>query len=133
MTARGKILLCALDDGTTPREVSVFSRCSTTIVSVLWWMRFLIIEAKVSNDDFQGLSHRCRQVDDSRRGARSLRESLQLRLNGEVGEAGGGGGSRTSAKRADPFRDGGALFACAIAMAWPRATCPGGRTGGAAR
>ncbi|HQA11215.1 OB-fold nucleic acid binding domain-containing protein, partial [Zoogloea sp.] len=90
MTARGKIAFVLLDDGTTPREVSVFSETFDNNRQRIVVDEVLIVEAKVSNDDFSGgyriVADKLMTLGEARcRYARAL----QLKLNGEVGEAGG--------------------------------------------
>ena len=108
MTARGKIAFVLLDDGTTPREVSVFSEVFDNNRQRIVVDEVLIVEAKVSNDDFSGgyriVADKLMTLGEARgRYARAL----QLRLNGEVGDA---GGAIAAAERLQsvltPFRDG---------------------------
>ncbi|WP_374265430.1 DNA polymerase III subunit alpha [Zoogloea sp.] len=108
MTARGKIAFVLLDDGTTPREVSVFSEVFDNNRQRIVVDEVLIVEAKVSNDDFSGglriVADRLMTLGEARgRFARAL----QLKLNGEVGEA---GGPAAAAERLQtvlaPFREG---------------------------
>ena len=51
---QGKIAFVLLDDGTTPREVSVFSEVFDNNRQRIVVDEVLIVEAKVSNDDFSG-------------------------------------------------------------------------------
>ena len=108
MTARGKIAFVLLDDGTTPREVSVFSETFDNNRQRIVVDEVLIVEAKVSNDDFSGgyriVADKLMTLGEARcRYARAL----QLKLNGEVGEA---GGAIAAAERLqtvlEPFRKG---------------------------
>ena len=108
MTARGKIAFVLLDDGTTPREVSVFSETFDSNRQRIVVDEVLIVEAKVSNDDFSGgyriVADKLMTLGEARcRYARAL----QLKLNGEVGEA---GGAIAAAERLqtvlEPFRKG---------------------------
>ena len=108
MTARGKIAFVLLDDGTTPREVSVFSEVFDNNRQRIVVDEVLIVEAKVSNDDFSGgyriVADRLMTLGEARgRFARAL----QLRLNGEVGEAGGASAAAERlASVLAPFREG---------------------------
>ena len=110
MTARGKIAFVLLDDGTTPREVSVFSEVFDNNRERIVVDEVLIVDAKVSSDDFSGpgglriIADRLMTLGEARgRFARAL----QLKLNGEVGEA---GGATAAAERLQtmlaPFRAG---------------------------
>ena len=54
LTARGKMAFVTLDDGTEPQEVAVSTRCSETEKGKLREDEVLIIEGKVSKDDFDG-------------------------------------------------------------------------------
>ncbi|MDD3325883.1 MAG: DNA polymerase III subunit alpha [Zoogloea sp.] len=108
MTARGKIAFVLLDDGTTPREVSVFSEVFDNNRQRIVVDEVLIVEAKVSNDDFSGglriVADKLMTLGEARgRFARAL----QLRLNGEVGEAGGPVAAVDRLQAAlEPFREG---------------------------
>ncbi len=110
MTARGKIAFVLLDDGTTPREVSVFSETFDNNRDRIVVDEVLIVDAKVSPDDFSGpgglriVADRLMTLGEARgRFARAL----QLKLNGEVGQA---GGAIAAAERLQtmlaPFREG---------------------------
>ncbi|HMY50703.1 MAG TPA: DNA polymerase III subunit alpha, partial [Zoogloea sp.] len=108
MTARGKIAFVLLDDGTMPREVSVFSEVFDANRQRIVVDEVLVVEAKVSNDDFSGglriVADRLMTLGEARgRFARAL----QIRLNGEVAEA---GGAAAAAERLQttlaPFREG---------------------------
>ena len=108
MTARGKIAFVLLDDGTTPREVSVFSEVFDNNRQRIVIDEVLIVEVKVSNDDFSGglriVADKLMTLGEARgRFARAL----QLRLNGEVGEAGGPVAAVDRLQAAlEPFREG---------------------------
>ena len=108
MTARGKIAFVLLDDGTTPREVSVFSEVFDNNRQRIVVDEVLIVEAKVSNDDFSGglriVADKLMTLGEARgRFARAL----QLRLNGEVGQAGGPVAAVDRLQAAlEPFREG---------------------------
>ncbi len=108
MTARGKIAFVLLDDGTTPREVSVFSEVFDNNRQRIVVDEVLIVDAKVSNDDFSGglriVADKLMTLGEARgRFARAL----QLRLNGEVGEAGGPVAAVDRLQAAlEPFREG---------------------------
>ena len=108
MTARGKIAFVLLDDGTTPREVSVFSEVFDNNRQRIVVDEVLIVEVKVSNDDFSGglriVADKLMTLGEARgRFARAL----QLRLNGEVGETGGPVAAVDRLQAAlEPFREG---------------------------
>ena len=108
MTARGKIAFVLLDDGTTPREVSVFSEVFDNNRQRIVVDEVLIVEAKVSNDDFSGglriVADKLMTLGEARG---RFACALQLRLNGEVGEAGGPVAAVDRLQAAlEPFREG---------------------------
>ena len=87
---RGKMAFVLLDDGTQPREVAVYSEVLEAARGKILTDDVLIVEGKISNDEFSGglriVADRLLSLGDARaRFARALRVSL----NGEVSEAGG--------------------------------------------
>ncbi|MBS0368667.1 MAG: DNA polymerase III subunit alpha [Proteobacteria bacterium] len=108
MTARGKIAFVLLDDGTTPREVSVFSEVFDNNRQRIVVDEVLVVEAKVSNDDFSGglriVADKLLTLGEARG---RFAKALQLRLNGEIGEAGGAvAAAERLASLLQPFREG---------------------------
>jgi DNA polymerase-3 subunit alpha len=107
MTARGKVAFVLLDDGTTPREVSVFSENYENNRHRIVVDEVLIVEAKVSNDDFSGgyriVADKLMTLGEARgRFARAL----QIRLNGEVAEAGAAAAAERLESLLTPFKQG---------------------------
>ncbi|MCB1958018.1 MAG: DNA polymerase III subunit alpha, partial [Rhodocyclaceae bacterium] len=90
MTARGKIAFVLIDDGTEPREISVFSELFDRERDRIAVDEVLVADVKVSNDDFSGgfriVAERLMTLGEAR--ARFAR-GLQIRLNGEVAASGG--------------------------------------------
>ncbi|WP_374242065.1 DNA polymerase III subunit alpha [Zoogloea sp.] len=123
MTARGKIAFVLLDDGTTPREVSVFSEVFDNNRQRIVVDEVLIVDAKVSNDDFSGglriVADKLMTLGEARgRFARAL----HIRLNGEVGEAGGAVAAVDRLQAAlEPFREG----ECPIRVRYRNASAEG--------
>ncbi|MDO9599949.1 MAG: DNA polymerase III subunit alpha [Azoarcus sp.] len=109
---RGKMAFVQLDDGTQPREVAVYSEVLDANRGKIVVDEVLVIEGKVSNDEFSGgfriIADKLLTLGEAR--SRFAR-ALQLRLNGEVGET---GGAIATAERLQtlltPYRDGG----CAV-------------------
>ena len=106
---RGKMAFVLLDDGTQPREVAVYSEVLDANRGKIVTDEVLVIEGKVSNDEFSGgfriIADKLLTLGEAR--SRFAR-ALQLKLNGEVGES---GGAAATADRLQtlltPFRDGG--------------------------
>ena len=108
---RGKMAFVQLDDGTTPREVAVYSEVLDANRSKIVTDEILIVEGKISRDDFNGegglriIADRLMTLGEARS---RFATALQLKLNGEVGEA---GGAIAAVERLQsllgPFRDGG--------------------------
>src|SRR5690554_2974181 len=100
-----------LDDGTTPREVAVYSEVLDANRGKIVTDEVLIVEGKISRDDFNGegglriIADRLMTLGEARS---RFATALQLKLNGEVGEA---GGPQAAVERLQsllgPFRDGG--------------------------
>lgn len=109
MGNRGKMAFVLLDDGTQPREVMVYSEVLDANRGKIVTDEVLVVEAKVSNDEFSGglriIADRLLTLGEAR--SRFAR-ALQLRINGEVGA--GGGAAATAGKLQtllEPFREGG--------------------------
>ncbi|NMG32991.1 DNA polymerase III subunit alpha [Azoarcus sp. TTM-91] len=108
MGSRGKMTFVQLDDGTTPREIAVYSEVLEANRGKIVTDEVLVVEGKVSNDEFSGgyriIADKLLTLGEAR--SRFAR-ALNLRLNGEVGEA---GGPAAAADRLQnllaPFRDG---------------------------
>ncbi|MCL2656579.1 MAG: DNA polymerase III subunit alpha [Betaproteobacteria bacterium] len=87
---RGKMCFVQLDDGTAQLEVSVFAETLDLNKNKIVTDEVLIVEAKISHDDFTGglriIADRLMTLGEAR--ARYAR-SLVLRMNGEVAAAGG--------------------------------------------
>src|SRR5574338_363865 len=108
ITSRGKMAFVLLDDGSQPREVSIFSEIYDAERTKIAVDEVLVIEGKVSNDEFSGglriVADRLLTLGEART---RFARALQLRLNGEVGQA---GGPRQAAERLEallaPYRQG---------------------------
>ncbi len=108
MGSRGKMTFVQLDDGTTPREIAVYSEVLEANRGKIVTDEVLVVEGKVSNDEFSGgyriIADKLLTLGEAR--SRFAR-ALNLKLNGEVGEA---GGPAAAAERLQnllaPFRDG---------------------------
>jgi len=109
MTGRGKMAFVVLDDGSQAREVSVFSELFDGQRAKIVTDEVLVVEGKVSNDDFSGglriIADKLMTLGEAR--SRFAR-ALHLRLNGEVKDT---GGASAAADRLQtllaPFREGG--------------------------
>ena len=109
MTGRGKMAFVVLDDGSQVREVSVFSELFDGQRAKIVTDEVLVVEGKVSNDDFTGglriIADKLLTLGEAR--SRFAR-ALQLTVNGEVKAA---GGAVAAADRLQglltPFRNGG--------------------------
>lgn len=110
--ARGKMLFLTLDDGGQSREVAVYSEVFDASRGKIVVDEVLVVEGRVSNDDFSGglriVADQLLTLGEAR--ARFAR-ALRLSINGEVAAA---GGAQAAAARLqnllEPFRDGG----CAV-------------------
>ncbi|NTV11046.1 MAG: DNA polymerase III subunit alpha, partial [Zoogloea sp.] len=113
MTARGKIAFVLLDDGTQAREVSVFSENYDANRHRIVVDEVLVIDAKVSNDDFSGgyriIADRIETLGEAR--AR-FAKGLQLSLNGEVRELGAAAAAERLQTLLTPFRSAGSCPVC---------------------
>ena len=110
MGNRGKMAFVQLDDGSTPREVAVYSEVLDANRGKIVTDEVLVVEGKVSKDDFNGegslriIAERLLTLGEAR--ARFAR-ALQLRVNGEVGAAGGAVAAAERLQRLlAPYRDG---------------------------
>jgi DNA polymerase-3 subunit alpha len=94
---RGKMCFVQLDDGTAQFEVSVFAETLDANKNKIVTDEVLIVEAKISHDDFTGglriVADKLMTLGEAR--ARYAR-SLVLRMNGEVEAT---GGARAAASR----------------------------------
>ena len=121
--ARGKMVFVTLDDGSQPREVAVYSEVLEANRGKIIVDEVLIVEGRVSNDDFSG---GLRIVADSLLSLGEARarfaRALCVRINGEVDQA---GGALAAANRLqallEPFRDGG----CAVRVRYRNALAEG--------
>jgi DNA polymerase III subunit alpha len=107
MTARGKIAFVLLDDGTAPREVSVFSDIYDANRSRIVVDEVLVVEAKVSNDDFSGglriVADRLMTLGEARgRYARAL----QIRIREDVTRVGAAVAAEQLQALLQDYRDG---------------------------
>ncbi|MCB1959944.1 MAG: DNA polymerase III subunit alpha [Rhodocyclaceae bacterium] len=107
MTARGKMAFVVLDDGSAVREVSVFAELFDAMRGKIVIDEVLIVEGKVSNDDFSGglriIADRMLTLAEARG---QFARNLEIRLNGEVAEAGGAGAAaQRLADLLTPYRD----------------------------
>ncbi len=109
MTARGKMAFVVLDDGSQVREVSVFSELFDGQRAKIVTDEVLVVEGKVSNDDFTGglriVADKLMTLGEAR--SRFAR-ALQLVVNREV-KASGGAAAAADRLQAllTPFRAGG--------------------------
>ncbi|ATE59076.1 DNA polymerase III subunit alpha [Thauera sinica] len=109
MGNRGKMAFVLLDDGTQPREVAVYSEVLDASRGKIVTDEVLVVEGKVSNDEFSGglriIADRLLTLGEARcRFARAL----QLRINGEVGASGGAAAAANRLQTLlEPFREGG--------------------------
>jgi DNA polymerase III subunit alpha len=109
MGNRGKMAFVLLDDGTTPREIAVYSEVLEASRGKIVTDDVLVVEGKISNDEFSGglriIADRLMTLGDARD---RFAGELRLRINGEVGES---GGPATAVARLEalllPFRNGG--------------------------
>lgn len=106
---RGKMAFVLLDDGTQPREVTVYSEVLEANRGKIVTDEVLVVEAKVSNDEFSGglriIADRLLTLGEAR--SRFAR-ALQLRINGEVGASGGPAAAAGKLQTLlEPFREGG--------------------------
>ena len=119
MGSRGKMAFVLLDDGTQPREVMVYSEVLDANRGKIVTDEVLVVEAKVSNDDFSGglriIADRLLSLGEARgRFARAL----QLRINGEVDASGGALAAASKLQTLlEPFREG----ACPIRVSYRNA------------
>jgi DNA polymerase-3 subunit alpha len=108
MTRRGKMAVILLDDGSAQVEISVFNELFEAERGKIREDDVLVVEGKVSRDDFTGglrvTADRLLTLAEARGRFARL---LKLSLNGEVKQAGGG---RAAAQKLrallQPFRDG---------------------------
>ncbi|MCC4116921.1 DNA polymerase III subunit alpha [Aromatoleum toluclasticum] len=108
MTNRGKMAFVVLDDGSQVREVSVFSEVFDSNRTKIVTDEVLVVEGKVSNDDFTGglriVADKLLSLGEAR--SRFAR-ALQIRVNGEVKSAGGAAAAADKLETLlSPFRDG---------------------------
>ncbi|HRD35044.1 MAG TPA: DNA polymerase III subunit alpha [Rhodocyclaceae bacterium] len=108
MGNRGKMAFVQLDDGTVAREVAIYSEVLEASRGKIVTDEVLVVEAKISHDDFSGglriIADRLLTLGEAR--SRFAR-ALQLRINGEIERA---GGATATAERLQgllaPFRNG---------------------------
>ncbi|TMW72611.1 DNA polymerase III subunit alpha, partial [Thauera sp. UPWRP] len=98
-----------LDDGTEPREVTVYSEVLEASRGKIVTDEVLVVEAKVSNDDFSGglriNADRLLTLGEAR--SRFAR-ALSLRIDGELAASGGAAGAAGKLQTLlEPFREGG--------------------------
>ena len=107
ITARGKIAFVLIDDGSHPREVSVFSELFDRERDRIVVDELLVADVKVGNDDFSGglrvVAERLMSLGEAR--ARFAR-ALQIRVNGEVSRSGAAAAVERLQGLLAPFRDG---------------------------
>jgi DNA polymerase-3 subunit alpha len=127
MGSRGKMAFVLLDDGTQPREVAVYSEVLDASRGKIVTDEVLVVEGKVSNDEFSGglriVADRLLTLGEAR--SRFAR-ALQLRIESVDGRLGGeAGGPVAVADRLqrllEPFRDGG----CPIRVSYRNAVAEG--------
>ena len=123
ITARGKMAFVVLDDGSAVREVSVFAEVFDAQRSKVVVDEVLVVEGKVSHDDFSGglriIADKLTNLAEAR-GQHA--RALKIRLNGEVTEA---GGASAAAQRLEnllmPYRDAG----CPVRVCYRNADAEG--------
>ncbi len=108
MTRRGKMAIVMLDDGSAQLEVSVFNELFEAERAKIREDDVLVIDGKVSRDDFSGglriTADRLLTLAEARGRFARL---LKLSLNGEVKQAGGGNAAAQKLRALlQPFRDG---------------------------
>ncbi len=106
---RGKMAFVLLDDGTEAREVAVYSEVLEASRGKIVTDDVLVVEGKISNDEFSGglriIADKVLTLGEAR--SRFAR-ALQLRLNGEVDDAGGAAAAVDKLQTLlSPFREGG--------------------------
>ena len=106
---RGKMAFVQLDDGTEPREVAVYSEVLDANRGKIVTDDVLVVEGRISNDEFSGglriIADKLMTLGEAR--SRFAR-ALQLRVNGEVGQAGSAVAAVEKLQALlMPFRDGG--------------------------
>ena len=127
---RGKMAFVQLDDGSEAREVTVYAEVLDASRGKIVTDEVLVLEGKVSNDDFSGglriIAERVLTLGEAR--ARFAR-GLQLRINGEV-SAGGGAVAAVSKLQTllEPFRAGGCPIRVSYRNAAAEAELPLGET-----
>ncbi|WP_418647112.1 DNA polymerase III subunit alpha [Thauera butanivorans] len=109
MGNRGKMAFVQLDDGSQPREVAVYSEVLDANRGKIVTDEILVVEGKVSNDDFSGglriVADRLLTLGEAR--SRFAR-ALQVRINGEVAASGGALAAAGKLQTLlEPFREGG--------------------------
>ena len=105
---RGRMAFVQLDDGTQMREVAVYTEVLEAARGKIVADEVLVVEGRVSNDEFSGglriIADRLMTLGEARS---RFALALELQLNGEVHEA---GGAHAAVERLhallDPFRDG---------------------------
>ncbi|MDR3086725.1 MAG: DNA polymerase III subunit alpha, partial [Azoarcus sp.] len=125
--ARGKMAFVLLDDGTTPREVTIYSEVLDVCRDKIVVDEVLIVEGKVSEDDFNGtgglriVADRLLNLSDAR--ARHAR-GLCLRLDAgkiNIDDNNAGGAVERLAAMLTPFRSGG----CPVRVSYRNAQAEG--------
>jgi DNA polymerase-3 subunit alpha len=106
MTRRGKMGIVVLDDGTAQLEVTVYSEIYDLNRDLLKEDRPLLIQGKVTRDDFSGNTRVVAEklYDVAAVRARYARE-LRLSMNGEASAAGGAAAARLR-ELLGPYRNG---------------------------
>jgi len=106
---RGKMAFIQLDDGSQMREVTAYSEVLEADRAKIVTDEVLIVEAKVSHDDFSGglrvTAERLMTLGEARS---AFARELRLSVNGEVARAGGASAAADHLQKLlTPFRDGG--------------------------
>jgi len=85
MTRRGKMVFAVLDDGTAQLEISVFNELYEKHRSRLREDQLIIVQGKVSNDDYSGgMRIVADQLYDLQLAREARAKSLRVRLNGQA-------------------------------------------------
>ena len=135
MTARGKIAFVTIDDGSQPRELTVYSELFDKERGKIVVDEVLVVEAKVSNDEFSGgfriVVERLLTLGEARaRFGKGCRSGSTAKLPRAAGR------SRRSigcSRCCRPFAT--AVARCGFAIATPRRrrSCRSGKAGGSVR
>ncbi|MDR2239235.1 MAG: DNA polymerase III subunit alpha [Zoogloeaceae bacterium] len=111
MTRRGKMIVVTLDDGTAAVEMTVFNELYEAERAKIREDEPLIVEGKVSRDDFNGglrvNAERLLTLAEARsRFAKALRLAVNEKVGGNAGNTGNAGAAQRLRVLLAPYRDG---------------------------